>query len=219
MDSKYHSEKRISICALIISIISIVIALVFSIRGWDIETKLNKLHIEPQVDCYLVRRIDKKSLEFYLRNTSPIPLVNLSVAHRYFVYFSKSNAYHVDMPASSSILNTPGQNWLFQQELTPNESVGKREFQILSQLEAYEGRATIVIAAIFDITFYRETDMKQFSNKAIFFLDNEKIYSYRNALDQDHLMEPIRQLAAFESRIRGIPEMPSGGSRLYQKAD
>ena len=64
--------------------------------------------------------------------------------------------------------------------------------------------------------------MKQFNNKAIFFLDWEKIYSYKNALNQDHLKEPIQQLPAFEQKMLNIRKesvLNTGGNRLFQKAD
>jgi len=199
-----------------------ILSIVFGTRACNTDTRLNKLHIQPQVDCYLVRSVDKESLEFYLKNRSPIPVVNLSVEHKYFVFLETAQKYVAEYPAMTSILDSPGQNWVFKQELGPNDSFGKKEYQILSQFDFYEGKSRFFVAAIFKISFYRETDMRYFGKKAIFFLDSEKIYSYKNALDQDHLKEPIKQLSAFESKmlsIREKTEMPTGGSRLYQKGD
>ena len=106
--------------------------------------------------------------------------------------------------------------------LKPNESIGKKEYQIISLFNAYLGKVDIIVAAIFEIVFYRESDMKQFKNKAIFFFDGEKIYSYQNALNQDHLKQPVEQLPAFENRmeeIHNITERQESGSRLFQKAE
>jgi len=222
MASKHPTDKRISTYAIFISIISIVITVVFSIKQCNFENKLHKLHIDPTLDSYLIRSINKKSLEFHLKNKSPIPVVNLSVDHKYFLFFNISNKYVLESPADSSIFDTPSQNWIFKKKLEPNESIGKKENQIPFQLKFYEGKRKIIIAAIFEITFYREFDMKQFNNKAIFFLDWEKIYSYKNALNQDHLKEPIQQLPAFERKMLNIRKesvLNTGGNRLFQKAD
>ena len=222
MTTKHLTDKRISIYALIISIISIGISIVFSIRSCNFENKLHKLHIDPTLDYYLVRSNDKKSLEFYLKNKSPIPVVNLSVSHKSFDFYGKLNKYVVERPAASSIFDSPGQNWIFKPKVDPNESIGKKEYQIISRFKFYEGKINLIVAAIFEITFYRESDMKQFNNKAIFFFDGERIYSYQNALEQEHLKQPIEQLPAFELKtinIKKDTDLQGSGSRLFQKAD
>ncbi len=221
MASKHLTEK-ISIYALIISIISIGVTIVFSIKQCNFENKLHKLHIDPTLDYYLVRSTDKKSLEFYLKNKSPIPVVNLSVSHKSLDFDSKLKKYVVERPAASSILDSPGENWIFKQKVKPNESIGKIEYQIINRFKFYEGKLNIIVVAIFEITFYRESDMKQFNNKAIFFLDGERIYSYKNALDQEHLKKPIEQMPAFELKLlhfRREIDLKGSGSRLLQKAD
>lgn len=80
-----------------------------------------------------------------------------------------------------------------------------------------------VVTVIFEITYFRDSDMEQFVDKSIFILDGETIYSYKNALKQDFLKEPIEQLAAFEERIKlgisAIDSRRSDGSKLYQKAE
>ena len=222
MTTKHLTDKRISIYALTISIISIGISIVFSVRSCNFENKLHKLHIDPTLGYYLVRSNDKKSLEFYLKNKSPIPVVNLSVSHKSFDFYDKLNKYVVERPAASSIFDSPGQNWIFKPKVDPNESIGKKEYQIISRFKFYEGKINLIVAAIFEITFYRESDMKQFNNKAIFFFDGKRIYSYQNALDQEHLRQPIEQLPAFELKtinIRKDTDLQGSGSRLFQKAD
>jgi len=212
----------ISIWALVISIISIGISTFFSIKSCSFENRLNKLHIDPVLDYYLVRSIDKKTLEFYLKNKSPIPAVNLSVNFKTFDFYCKLNKYVVERPASSSILDSPGENWIFKSVVHPNESIGKKENQIISLLDSYGGKVDIIVAAIFEIVFYRDSDMKQFRNKAIFFFDGERIYSYKNALNQNHLKQPVEQLSAFEHQMEEIHKKTvtrGSGSRLFQKAE
>lgn len=170
----------------------------------------------------MVRSIDKKTLEFYLKNKSPIPVVNLSVNFKSFDFFCKSNKYAVERPAAHSILDSPGENWIFKSVVKPNESIGKKEDQIISLFNAYEGKVDLIVAAIFEIVFYRDSDMKQFRNKAIFFFDGERIYSYQNALNQNHLKQPVEQLSAFEHQMAEIhnkAETQGSGSRLFQKAE
>ena len=222
MSTGFFTDKKLSILALIISVISLVVSVGFSIKSCSFENKLNKLHIDPVLDYYLARSIDEKTLEFYLKNKSPIPVVNLSVNFKSFDFYCKSKKYAVERPAASSILDSPGENWMFKSVLKPNESIGKKEYQIISLFNAYLGKVDIIVAAIFEIVFYRESDMKQFKNKAIFFFDGEKIYSYQNALNQDHLKQPVEQLPAFENRmeeIHNITERQESGSRLFQKAE
>lgn len=222
MSTEFFTDKKLGIFAFIISIISLFVSVGFSIRSCSFENKLNKLHIDPVLDYYLARSIDKKTLEFYLKNKSPIPVVNLSVNFKFYDFYCKSNKYAVERPASSSILDSPGQNWIFKSVVNPNESIGKKEDQIVSLFSAYEGKVDIIVAAIFEIVFYRDSDMKQFRNKAIFFFDGERIYSYQNALNQNHLKQPVEQLSAFENQmveIHNKTETQGSGSRLFQKAE
>jgi len=222
MSDKYFTDKKISICALIVSIISIGVSTIFSIRSCNVENKLHKLHIDPTLDYYLVRSNDKKALEFYLKNKSPISVVNLSVSHKSFDFDSKLNKYVVERPAASSIFDSPGQNWIFKAKVDPNEQIGEKEYQIIARFNFYEGKIDLIVAAIFEITFYRESDMKLFNNKAIFFFDGERIYSYQNALNLEHLKQPIEQLSEFENKMlnfRKDTERQTSGSRLYQKAE
>lgn len=222
MRKKNNSDRVISVGALIVSIISIGVSIVFSIKSCGLENKLNKLHVDPALDYYLVRSIDKKGLEFYLKNKSPIPVVNLSVSYKKFDFSVKSNKYIIERPAASSIFDSPGENWIFKPKLNPNEPIGKKDTQIISMFDFYKDRIEIIVAAIFEITFYRESDMKRFDNKAIFFFDGERIFSYKNALTQENLKAPIEQLSIFEQRLlnfRKDTEIKKGGSRLFQKAN
>ncbi len=120
-----------------------------------------------------------------------------------------------------SILDSPGENWIFRNKVVPNESVGKKDYLILDQLVLHP--KDTVVTVIFEITYFRDSDMEQFVDKAIFILDGETIYSYKKALKQDFLKEPIEQLPAFEERIKlgisAIDSRRSDGSKLYQKAE
>jgi len=221
MSAKFFTDKKISICAVCISIISIAITCVFSIRQCNFENRLYKLHIDPTLDYYLIRSIDKKSLEFHLKNNSPIPVVSLSVSRRGYVFSKKLKKYISGIPSMGSILDSPGENWIFRNKVVPNESVGKKDYLILDQLVLHP--KDTVVTVIFEITYFRDSDMEQFVDKAIFILDGETIYSYKKALKQDFLKEPIEQLPAFEERIKlgisAIDSRRSDGSKLYQKAE
>ena len=214
---------KISIWALIISIISIGISTFFSIKSCSFVNRLNKLHIDPTMSYYLVRSIDKKGLEFVLKNESPIPVVNLSVSLKSYDYSTKLNKYIAERPAISTIFDSPGENWIFKPKVNPKEPIGRKDTQIISMFEAYKDEAEMLSAIVFEITFYREFDMKQFNNKAIFFFTGEKIYSYQNALSEEGLKQAIEKLPEFEQRIMlgimKIKDRQKGGSRLYQKAE
>jgi hypothetical protein len=162
-------------------------------------------------------------LEFYLKNKSPISVVNLSVSYRKFDFSIKSNKYIIERPAASSILDSPGENWIFKPKLNPNEPIGRKDSQIISIYDFYKNkRIEIIVAAIFDITFYRESDMKKYNNKAIFFFDGERIFSYQNALNEDRLKAPIEKLSEFENKLINIhktTETHKGGSRIIQKSN
>jgi hypothetical protein len=172
---------------------------------------------------YLVRSIDKKGLEFVLKNESPIPVVNLSVSFKSYDFSIKTNEYIAERPASSSIFDSPGENWIFKPKVNPNERISRKDTQIVSMYEAYKDEAKMLSTIVFDIIFYRESDMKQFQNKAIFFFNGEKIFSYKNALREKDLKQAIEKLSEFELRIMlgkmKIRDSQSGGSRLYQKAE
>jgi hypothetical protein len=223
MSAKPNTDRIISVCALIVSILSIGVSVAFSIRSCNFENKLNKLHVDPTLEYYLIRSIDKKGLEFYLKNKSPISAVNLSVSYRKFDFSIKSNKYIIERPAASSILDSPGENWIFKPKLNPNEPIGRKDSQIISIYDFYKNqRIDIIVAAIFDITFYRESDMKKYNNKAIFFFDGERIFSYQNALNEDRLKAPIEQLSEFENKLMNIhktTETHKGGSRIIQKSN
>jgi len=214
---------KISIWALIISIVSIGISAFFSIKSCNFENRINKLHIDPIMSYYLVRSIDKKGLEFVLKNESPIPVVNLSVSLKSYDYSTKLNEYIAERPAISTIFDSPGENWIFKPKVNPNEPIGRKDTQIISMFQAYKEEAEMLSAIVFEITFYRESDMKQFHNKAIFFYNGEKIYSYQNALREEGLQQAIEKLPEFEQKIksgmRKIIDRQRGGSHLYQKPE
>jgi hypothetical protein len=220
--AKSNIDKNISIWALIISVISIGISVAFGIRSCSFENKINKLHVDPILSYYLVRSIDKKGLEFVLKNESPIPVVNLSVTFKAFDFDLKLNKYIVERPASSSIFDSPGENWIFKSKVNPHETIGRIDTFIVKMLDLNKEKIDLIEAMIFDITFYRESDMKLFQNKAIFFFDGEKIYSYKNALIEGNLNQPVEQLSKFEQEMKNFrnwAEKQTGGDRFYQKAE
>lgn len=216
-------ETKISLWALFVSIISIGISAFFSIKSCNFENRINKLHVDPTMSYYLVRSIDKKGLEFVLKNESPIPVVNLSVGYTTYDFSMKLNKYLAQRPATTTIFDSPGKNWIFKPKVEPNEPIGKKDTQIISRFEFFKDLPEMISVHVFEITFYRESDMKQFHNKAIFFFNGERIYSYQNALREEGFKQAIENLPEFEQRImtgiRKIKDRQEGGSRLYQKAE
>ena len=219
--AKHITDRGLGICAIIISIISFGVGVGFSIKQCSFENKLHKLHLDPSLEYFLIRSPNSDILGFFIKNTSPIPVVNLSIVHKYCLFSDKLKKYFAEMPSITSILDSPGQ-WFFKKKLEPNERVGKKESQILSALNFYNTSSKTIITAIFEITYYRESDMKQFNNKAIFFLDGEKIYSYKNALKEEFLKEPIEQLPIWEEKVkssRKVIESRESGDKLFQKSE
>lgn len=215
-NKKHFTEKNIAIYALGISLLSLFI----SFKGYQRDDKLHKLHLDPTLEFFLIKE-PNNDYEFIIKNTSPIPAVNLSVKHKNLIFIKKGKKYASELPAMSSIIDQPGENWLIAKELPAIHGViGEKSSQIKPQLEFYKDK--IILTAIFETTYYRDSDAKEYSNKSIFFLDGRKIYSYKNALKHDFLKEAIEQLYVWESKTGSFMkkiELNRSGDKLIQKAE
>lgn len=213
---KHFTPENIAKWALGISFFSLII----SMHQCNTNNRLQKLHIDPTLEYFLLRNQDK-NYEFIIKNTSPISVVNLTVNHKYLTFAKNNKKYIGEHPAISSIIDEPGDNWIFTKELPAIRGiVAKKAYQIMPMLNIYKDK--MIITAIFKITYYRESGAKEYSNKAIFFLDDKKIYSYRNALKHDFLKEAIEQLPQFEYKIGAFKkkiELNRDGDSLMQKAE
>jgi hypothetical protein len=179
----------ISFAAITVAAISLLV----SVRGCLTTEKLSYLHVEPNVTAFLMR--DDKSNMFVLKNDSPIRAVSLSVRFRSYVYIIPNGQYHIEMPASGSILDSPGENWIFEKTLEPNETISSR-ILTLPYGRGFHPESWVIVRE-FVVKDYRESDMSEYTKRAIFFVDETRIYSYEEALEVEQMHGPIAQLDDF----------------------
>jgi hypothetical protein len=76
-----------------------------------------------------------------------------------------------------------------------------------------------IVVRIFDVNYYRESDMKKYTNKAIFFIEKGRVYSYSQALKFAPLKDPIEKLDDFITRSKLLNSSSKMREKNLQKND
>jgi len=179
----------ISSLALIISVISVCI----SIKGCQIEERINYLHMIPEVEIAYVQ--DMHTDYFILSNKSAIDIVSVSVDYKAYGFEKDKGEYRVAMAQSENAVDDLGERWIYVNKLQPNEKVPKFLGEFTSGTECAQRK--LVIARVFNITYYRAKDMMQFKKRVVFFVDNCKVYDYSEAAKDKGLKKAVIDLDPF----------------------
>lgn len=131
----------------------------------------SKLHLKPSIKCFL-EIAENKHLRFSIKNDGPIDASLLSVAYYEFSYYPKKKIISVMGMSNKKFTETPGADWLYIENLEPNEIKSKLVTDNRNQERDY------IFIYLLKLNFYRKDDMKLFAKDSIFFADRNSIYSH-----------------------------------------
>lgn len=137
---------------------------------------LNKKFIEPNIGNKLEfaivktehgQREDKTLPEFNIYNAGPVKAVSLSVDHLISdVNIHLRKIQLSMMPGIEDI----GNHFIFEKEFNVYDS------KKLFSERIYEHKDNNIRVCIFDTQFFRESDMKSYKKRDIYFIENKEIY-------------------------------------------
>jgi len=152
----------ISVLALGVSVWSVRV----NVERNRIARSLAHSHIEPTVKCLFDLPEDGNPV-FLVTNNGDIPAVSLAIAHNLYV-FDKAT---LELTMSSQAGNLFTDDMIYREELKPTEYV--------SQELLWVGPVEELIAVyLFNLRYYRETDMQRFDRQETFFVDDGQVYSH-----------------------------------------
>lgn len=191
---------------IIISLLAFIVALIslgISLRSCRLEERVKHLHIVPQME---VSYLQKKDYDFVVfRNTSPIEIVSLSVNYKAYGFDKEKGKYRIVMAGSKNVIDDLGRNWIFKSKLAPNEIISEFVGELSSGSKSPQEK--LIVTRVFDITYYRPSDMSRFGKREVFFIDNGKIYTYNEARKIEALRSPLEQLDAFIQKYLDEPRL------------
>lgn len=195
---KWTRNQKLTFWSIFITTLLSASGLALSIKNMfhqnNIEERLNYLHIDPELNCFLYQ--DNELSYFTIKNNSPINVVALSVDYITYGYLKDKNEYSIAMSGggNTTIFDSMGKYWIFRKKLEPNEKIS----EFVGQLGFGKLLMNNIIAVrVFNVEYYRESDMKKYNKRIIFFLDGDKFYTYSEALKVVSLQKPIEKLEDF----------------------
>lgn len=132
------------------------------------------------------------------------------------MYGEEAGKYIFQMTYGDSVLDTPGTKWIFKPHLVPNGIIDKNINTSYPGFKLHP--PSTVIVRIFDVEYYRESDMKRYFKRAIFFVTGERVFNYSQALDVEVLQKPIEQLENYINEGDSIMEKRRSEYEKRQKA-
>jgi hypothetical protein len=191
---KEKKKKNIGTLIALFALIVSAISLLISVRSCRVKERVKHLHIIPQIEVFYLQ--SKRYDRVVFRNTSPIEIVSLSINYKTYGFDKEKDKYRVVATnGGQSIIDDSGQNWIFRSKLSPNEIISEFIGDLSSGSEVIQDK--LVVVRVFDLTYYRHSDMSKFGKRIVFFIDNGKVYTYNEARKIEALRNPIEQLDAF----------------------
>ena len=213
------SEKMINILKDIspwLSILSIIVAIFaasISYNQYQLVKKQMYLHIGPDVNIKLTTHIKNGYYQpvLLIRNLSPINISSLK-ANYLFLKFNKSTKVIDDAWTTLTQEQFDQSNLIFRKRLEPNDYCSAETGNVIG-VKSETIKSNIFIYLTF-LTFYRESDMKRFDIKKIYFFDDGKIFEHKDFInhpDYERIIETIKlaQLPEHDT-LRYIPKKDGG---------
>lgn len=202
----------------IASVISVGIALAsawyayqslqISSRNQETIEQINLLNIEPDVQ-YWYEFVDGFEDLFLIKNKGPIKLKNLAVNHKSYVYDVKKSRWRM-MLGGGNILDAIGENWLFLNELDVNDLIHKK-----TDSSSSPDMNELISGQVFDVTFYRENDMRKFEKHVIFLVYKGEVFSSKEIIKDDDVVHARNTLEQFIKRaVTDFFQEPQRGKNI-----
>jgi hypothetical protein len=164
-----------------ISLLALIIAGFSAYYTYDqdkIIKDLNYFHVDPKIECIL--NYPQNDLPIVIiKNKSPIKIVSFGLSHTFYEFNKESKNISLYYSVGNTIDDFAGENAIFEHELDPHGIV----YMSLPKLEQ-DGHhpKDMIFIYLFDISYYRATDMKYYSERRLYFVDNGTIYNHSEFL-------------------------------------
>lgn len=161
---------------------SIAISILVAIYNYSYNRTVLQQHITPSLTCYaelaeMIRQnkpvagIAGKDLLFTVENQGPLPIVSLSVDTLWFDYNKKSMSIPLGGLGHIEPRRVPGRKWIFEPEFEAGKLVHGKSIPGLADPFGW------VQVFLFNLHYYRKSDMQDFRKTCIFFVDDGKLFS------------------------------------------
>lgn len=194
------------------SVLSLLIAgasLYFSFKNQSTTEQINLLNVEPDIEYWYSYEGGLKD-KFMVRNNGPIRITNLSVTHRTYTYNVEKGRWTSLSTSGHPVMNPLGRNWIFQEQLQVNEPLIR---ETGSSPQSHTGRE--IIGQEFEITFYRENDMKLFSKHVTFLIHKGSVYTPGENIDDETVRDALDTFNGFiERSMENLTKAHNTGNTL-----
>jgi hypothetical protein len=221
---------------LIISFIAIIISIYAAYNSHEqnrLTETLNHLTIDPEVVTYfyypdfdnsnsspttLVANIGSLNIValgnnsasetpwVVVKNDGPISIVSLGVTHELFSFDKIKNNITNKIGITNPTNDIGGNYVIFKNILNPKEFVTLPLSKISYELDEYN-RTYGISAYVFDLDYYRPSDMKHYNKRAVFFYDNGTVYRDRDFTNNSYYRSIMKGIdsQSFISKNQSYP--------------
>ena len=185
------TQKAISRLPTILSTVAIVISgisALFSYQQFSLASKIAHLHIDPTMKysmSYYDNSIKKRDPKLFITNVSSLPVSSLSFYPKIFMYNHKTNIITSTIELENAFLDSFG----MIEELPPGKTV------VFPHLPTMDLNKDISVY-LFEVKYYRKSDMKEYTDLEYFFVDDNTLYSraeYNQIRPVDNIIKIISE--------------------------
>lgn len=181
---------------MIIMGVGIAINFIFSSAALYQSCSANKQFVEPRIYTYLKwesSNINGKYTEdlwnpaFKIYNDGPSKVLSMDVMYHMYVYVIDNSSYI----SGGTLGSTKGKfKYIFEKEFNTFSEIKKIAWNLSMD---FPGKHVVAVN-IFDIRYYRESDLKEYKRKDIYFIDNGVISTHREYMKNPRYSEVISYL-------------------------
>jgi len=135
-----------------------------------------------------------------VKNNGPISIVSLGVKHSFFSFNKVKNEIDMRAQMKDSVNDIGGEYVMFNKILNPKEFVFMPLLNAADEYDSYN-KSYSILAYLFDIDYYRESDMKNYSMRAIYFVDNGKVYNEKDFLKNSYYQIIMKKIDSYNNMV------------------
>lgn len=134
-----------------------------------------------------------------VKNNGPISIVSLGIKHRFFSFNKAKNKIESSIQMTDSVNDIGGEYMIFKKILNPKEYVFQTLVNSNHEYDSYNNSYLILIY-LFNIDYYRESDMKNYSMDVIYFVDNGRVYKKDDFINNRYYQTIVKDIDSYPSR-------------------
>jgi len=141
-----------------------------------------------------------------VKNDGPISIVSLGVTSELFSFDKIKNNITEKMGITDPANDFGGNYGIFKNTLIPKESVSLPLARFSDKRDEYNKTYAISVY-VFDLDYYRPSDMKYYNKRVIFFYDNGTVYRDRDFMNNSYYRSIMNCIGAqsFISKYQSYP--------------